>query len=107
MNKIEKANTAVTVATATAMTAQTAYDLTSKDGKTMFIAENATSSAINLVVEAGEGLQGTENLTMAVPANSKICFALESGKYKKLYGENKGCVLFSGTGLKISTFILP
>lgn len=107
MNIIEKANTAVAVATASAMTAQTAYDFTSKDGKTLFIAENSGTSAVNLVIEKGDGLQGTEDLTMAVPASSKICFALESGKYKKLYGENKGKILATGTGLKISTFILP
>lgn len=108
MNIIEKANTAVTVATATAMTAQTAFDFSSKDGKTLFIAENSsTSAAVNLVIEKGDGLQGTEDLTMSVPASSKICFALESGKYKKLYGDNKGKILATGTGLKISTFVLP
>ncbi len=107
MNIIEKANSAVTVATATAMTAQTAYDFTSKDGKTLFIAENSTSSAVNLVIEKGDGLQATENLTLAVPGSSKICFTLESGKYKKLYGTNKGKILATGTGIKLSTFILP
>ncbi len=107
MNIIEKANTAVAVPTETAMSAQTAFDFNGKDGKTMFIAENSTTSAVNLVVEMGDGLQGTENLTMAVPASSKICFTLESGKYKKLYGTNKGCVLMSGVGIKVSTFILP
>lgn len=107
MNKIEKANTAITVETASALTAQTAFDFSDKDGKTLFIAANTTSSAITLTVEMGDGLQGTENLVMSVPANSEICFALESGKYKKLYGENKGCVLISGTGLKVSTYVLP
>ncbi len=107
MNIIEKANTAVAVATETAMTAQTAFDFTSKDGKTLFIAENSGTSAVNLVIEKGDGLQGTEDLTMSVPASSKICFALESGKYKKLYGENKGKILATGAGLKLSTFVLP
>ncbi len=107
MNKINKPNTAVQIETATAMTAKTAYPMNDKDGKTMFIAENPTSSAVSLVIEMGEGLQATEDLTFSIPAGKSICFSLESGKFKKLYGENKGKVLMTGAGVKVSTFILP
>ncbi len=108
MNKINKANTAVEVTAPTAMTAQTAYPFSDKDGKTLFVCENpSTTSAVNLVIEAGDGLQATGNLTFAIPSSKTICFALESGKYKKLYGDNKGCVLMTGSGVKVSTYILP
>ncbi len=107
MNIIKKANTGVVVEAVSALITQTAFTFNGKDGKTLFVAENPGSSAVNLVVEAGDGLQATENLTLAVPADSSICFTLESGKYKKLYGDDKGCVALTGNGLKISTYLLP
>lgn len=104
MNYINKPNTAYAVETAKTISGETAIDFSKKDGKTVFVCQNSATSASVLTIEAGDGLQAVSDLKISVPASSSVCFTLESGKFKKLYGENKGCVVVSGSSLSLQVY---
>ncbi len=108
MTTIEKANVPITVQAGVSVSSGVAFPMSEHDGKILFIAKNtSTTAAASLTVQAGDGLQAIEDLEMAIPASGEICFCLESGKFKKLYGTNKGSAYMSGTGITVSEYILP
>ena len=107
MTKINKPNLAVAVEMGKTLSGEMAFAFSHSDGKTLFIAENTVATPKVLLVKMGEGMQSTADLSLSIPASSKICFTLESGAYKMLYGANKGKVVMDGTSIKITQILLP
>lgn len=72
-------------------------EFTGKDDKTAIILINSASSAANVTIEAGTGIQGVTDLVVSVPANSKpLVLRLDSGEFKKVDGANKGYIVLKG-----------
>lgn len=72
-------------------------DFSGKDDKTALIFINSASSTADVTIEAGTGIQGVTDIVVTVPASSKpLVVRLDSGEFKKMDGENKGCIVVKG-----------
>ena len=58
-------------------------------------------------VKAGDGLQGTTDLVVPFESGKTKALVIESGKFKFHTGENKGCVVITGTGATVQAIQLP
>lgn len=79
------------------------------DQKMLIIMENAdAANAENVTIKAGNGIQGTEDLVIALAASQKKVITIESGKYKNVSGTNKGKIKITGTAdVKLACVVLP
>ena len=79
------------------------------DEKCLILVQNAGTSAADVTVKAGNGIQGVNDLVHSVPASSSVILALDSGRFKNVSGDDKGKVIFAGanTNIKIAAFKLP
>lgn len=89
-----------------------AYFVMAKGGDKYVIGiKNAASSAVErtITIKAGNGLQGTNDISLALAQNEIAWVALDSGKFKNVYGENKGKVILTGTdaNLQVKVIELP
>lgn len=106
-------NEATAVPAATACTSATdgaAINYTGKeDGRILLILNNkAVSGSINAKILKGNGLQGVEDLTVAVTAATPKAIVIESGKFVNVSGTNKGKVIVNGsTDLTVIAIELP
>ena len=84
-----------------------AVDYTGKeDGKVLLILEASAEATAKIL--AGNGLQGTEDLEIALASGDKKCIVVESGKFVNVYGENKGKLIINGsTSVKVAAVELP
>lgn len=89
-----------------------AYFVMAKGGDKYVIGiKNAAQTAVDktITIKAGNGLQGTNDISLVL-ANGEIAWvALDSGKFKNVYGENKGKVILTGTdnNLQVKVIELP
>ncbi len=72
--------------------AGTPLDFKGRDDKTLILFNNTASSAGKVTFTAGTGIQGVTDVTVDVPVGFSAC-AVNSGSFKQLLGENKGCVV--------------
>ena len=107
-------NGGVEMPTATALTSTTdgaEVDYTGQsDGRILLLIENGNASAAETAtVKAGNGIQGTEDLVVSVPAQKTLGLVLESGKFAFASGERKGKVWVVGesTNIKVAAVALP
>lgn len=78
------------------------------DEKILIIVENSATSAESVVVKAGNGIQGVGDLTLSAAASSVNFLVVESGKYKVMNGEGKGCLkITASANVKLSAVLLP
>lgn len=89
-----------------------AYFVMAKGGDKYVIGiQNASQSSGDktITIKAGNGLQGTNDISLALAQNEIAWVALDSGKFKNVYGENKGKVILTGTStdLKVKVIELP
>jgi hypothetical protein len=72
--------------------------------------KNASESAAKTItIKAGNGLQGTNDISLELASGEIAWVALDSGKFKNVYGVNKGKVILTGTSndLKVKVIELP
>ncbi len=83
-----------------ALTANTAKAITwdNSDEHSIVVVTNTGLSATDLTVKAGNGIQGVNDVTYTVPANSTNIIKLESGRFKNVSGDNKGKIVVISTG---------
>lgn len=74
---------------------ETKIEFTDRDDK-MVLVINASAST-SLTVKAGNGLQGVNDLVLAVPAGVSL-LKLESGRFKFVSGENKDHIVVKSAG---------
>ena len=89
-----------------------AYFVMAKGGDKYVIGiKNASLSSGNktITIKAGNGLQGTNDISLVLAQNEIAWVALDSGKFKNVYGVNKGKVILTGTSndLKVKVIELP
>ena len=89
-----------------------AYFVMAKGGDKYVIGiKNAASSAVEktITIKAGNGLQGTNDISLELAQNEIAWVVLDSGKFKNVYGVNKGKVILTGTSddLKVKVIELP
>jgi hypothetical protein len=89
-----------------------AYFVMAKGGDKYVIGiKNAVSTTGNktITIKAGNGLQGTNDISLALAKDEIAWVALDSGKFKNVYGENKGKVILTGTdnNLQVKVIELP
>lgn len=89
-----------------------AYFVMAKGGDKYVIGiKNASNSSGNktITIKAGNGLQGTNDISLALAQNDIAWVALDSGKFKNVYGDNKGKVILTGTStdLQVKVIELP
>ena len=84
-----------------------AYD--EADNKILILLENAGASPITGTIEAGNGIQGTTDLSFTLAAGAKSCAVVESGRYVNTSGANKGMLVVNGgsADLKVACVVLP
>lgn len=84
-----------------------------RDDKYLILVHNSATSASDLTVKAGNGIQGTADMVHSVPASSYSMVQLDSGAFKNVTNSDtdsaiKGKVILAGaTSLKIAVFKLP
>lgn len=89
-----------------------AYFVMAKGGDKYVIGiKNAASQTGNktITIKAGNGLQGTNDISLALAKDEIAWVALDSGKFKNVYGANKGKVILTGTdnNLQVKVIELP
>jgi len=89
-----------------------AYFVMAKGGDKYVIGiKNAASTAVNktITIKAGNALQSTNDISLALAQNEIAWVVLDSGKFKNIYGENKGKVILTGTdnNLQVKVIELP
>ena len=89
-----------------------AYFVMAKGGDKYVIGiKNAVSVSGNktITIKAGNGLQGTNDISLTLAKDEIAWVALDSGKFKNVYGENKGKVILTGTdnNLQVKVIELP
>jgi len=89
-----------------------AYFVMAKGGDKYVIGiKNAVSSEASktITIKAGNGLQGTNDISLALAKDAIAWVVLDSGKFKNVYGVNKGKVILTGTdtNLQVKVIELP
>lgn len=89
-----------------------AYFVMAKGGDKYVIGiKNAVSSEASktITIKAGNGLQGTNDISLSLAKDEIAWVTLDSGKFKNVYGENKGKVILTGTdnNLQVKVIELP
>jgi len=89
-----------------------AYFVMAKGGDKYVIGiKNAVSTEANktITIKAGNGLQGTNDISLALAKDAIAWVVLDSGKFKNVYGVNKGKVILTGSSndLKVKVIELP
>jgi hypothetical protein len=89
-----------------------AYFVMAKGGDKYVIGiKNAVQTAVpkTITIKAGNGLQGTNDISLTLAKDEIAWVALDSGKFKNVYGENKGKVILTGTdnNLQVKVIELP
>jgi len=89
-----------------------AYFVMAKGGDKYVIGiKNAASTAGDkiITIKAGNGLQGTNDISLALAKDEIAWVVLDSGKFKNVYGANKGKVILTGTdaNLEVKVIELP
>lgn len=113
--KLTSFNTFTTEAETTAFKAinesDGAYFVMAKGGDKYVIGiKNASlSAAKTITIKAGNGLQGTNDISLELASGEIAWVALDSGKFKNVYGVNKGKVILTGTSndLQVKVIELP
>lgn len=73
-------------------------DYTDDDAKTL-LAFSCSSGTPKITINIGDGIQGVgENLEITLASGKTTPVVIESGRFKKMTGEFKGCVEISTTG---------
>ena len=87
-------------------TAQKAEVSMGADQKMLILVQNSHASAAKTVtVKAGDGIQGTADMTaISIAAGATICLVLESGKYAS---KGKVTLLGESTDIKVGAIQLP
>lgn len=85
------------------------FVMTERDDKYMILVHNAATSAKDVTVKSGNGLQGTGDITVSLAADSYTFISLESGRFKNVSGDDKGKVIIMGgdANIKVAVFKLP
>ena len=67
------------------------------------------TGALTATIKAGDGIQGTSDLTVNFTAAGTRYLAVESGKYLITQGDDAGCIRIipSTTGLMVGCIVLP
>ncbi len=79
-------------------------------GKILILISNTGSAAKKATIVKGDSLQGTEDLEISVTNGTTVGLVIESGRFEKVSGENKGKVMIKGedaTSLKVQVVELP
>jgi hypothetical protein len=89
-----------------------AYFVMAKGGDKYVIGiKNAISTTGNktITIKAGNALQGTNDILLALAKDEIAWVVLDSGKFKNVYGEDKGKVILTGTdnNLQVKVIELP
>lgn len=97
------------LATAVNATDGAEFVMKERDDKYLILVQNAASAAKTVTLKAGDGFQAGEDLVHSVPASSSSIISIDSGRYKKLSGEDKGKVIILGASadIKVAVFRLP
>jgi len=88
-----------------------AYFVMAKGGDKYVIGiKNAASTGDKTItIKAGNGLQGTNDISLTLAKDEIAWVVLDSGKFKNVYGVNKGKVILTGTdnNLQVKVIELP
>ena len=115
VHEIDKRNEAMTPATTASLfaavdaTAGAEFEMSGRDDKMLILVQNAATSAKDVTVKAGNGIQGVNDLVASVAASSTTAFVLDSGRYKIVSGADAGKVIVMGASadIKVAVFKLP
>ena len=67
-----------------------------KDDKTVIILHNGGTSDVEVTIERGDGLQGVNNLKVALTKDKYYVLSIDTGAFKHLTGAEKGNVVVKG-----------
>ena len=105
-------NTVLALGAASDLPTNTAIDTTdglyitaAADQKMLIILEKITSAG-DIVIKAGDALQGVSDLNVTFSAVGTKVLTVESGKYLITKGANKGKIHITGVG-KAACIVLP
>jgi hypothetical protein len=72
-----------------------------QDSKLVLLLQNTDSAAATAIIKAGDGIQGVVDYTQSLPAGSVSAIRLESGKFKRVTGDNRGSVIVIPSSVKV------
>ena len=82
------------------------FDFSENDEKSVIVVQNSGTSAVNLAILSGNGIQGVNDLTVSVPASSVCLMKPDSGRFKNVSGENKGKIVLRAASANLSACVV-
>ena len=111
MADVNEISAAVAFTAATAAADGFSIPMQEQDAKTVLLFQNTdTAAAHSAVVKKGNGIQGVVDLaTGDIAASAIVALTVDSGAFKNVTGENKGCavVVPDDVKLKAAVVVLP
>ena len=83
--------------TLTKLTADTEQAIAWEENDERMTLVVVATTATTLTVKAGDGIQGAGDLTLDVGVGTHL-LRLDSGRFKVLTGDNKGCIVVKSAG---------
>lgn len=74
----------------------------------LLVFEGGASNS-DVTIEAGNGIQGVEDLTFEVQSGRIVAICPETGRFKNMSGTRKGKIFIQTTaeGVRVSAYLLP
>lgn len=85
------------------------FAMEERDDKYLLLIQNGATSAKEITIKAGNGIQGVNDLTHTLGASSFTFVQIESGRFKNVTGPDKGKVIIKGASadIKVAVFKTP
>ena len=74
----------------------------------LLVLENADADPRTATIKAGNGIQGVGDLEMEIPSANRVCIIPETGRFKNLFGNDKGKIIITAEGnVTARAYLLP
>jgi hypothetical protein len=83
-----------------------AVDYTEQDSKLVLLLQNTASAVATATVKAGDGIQGVADYVQNMTATSMGAIRLESGKFKRVTGDNKGRIIIIPSAVTVKAALI-
>lgn len=102
MSKIKMNNITTPTAFDILPNTPTPIEWNGRDDKMILLVNNHNGSSSNVTIKAGDSIQGAEDLIFVMSDLGTYFITIDSGRFKKTSGENKGKIVLE-TSIKLTS----